>query len=468
MAGTYLEGTSKILSGVYTLIKAAIEYVALGARGTAAYPFTSNWGPTNTLKTVLYGSEFDRLYNAKGTALTASKISKHAFKGRPQRVLAYRMATGTAAKGTVTLKDATNANSLVLETLYPSDRSFVAVVKDALTVPGGKMVEITENSVLLYRCEGATAADLAAKLNYSDYVRVTATGAQLPVNSAGTAFAGGNNGSVVTVTEYTAFLNEIEADTKANAFSLDGITDESIIATVIEFTKRVRDEGFYVTYVRGGPLSWDTDPDTAHVASTASNWRGIVNVGNGCDGYTAADMAIFIAARVASVPLNRTLTDEVIDYVAVNKQLTPGERATAKENGTLVFTMEGKAVVIDEGVNTLTTPHNDEVKEMGKIRINNALDQIAHDLEVFGNEYKKTRSNTDPARETYAATVEDTYLKALAAMEVLQPGYYYRPDPQYHGKDAVFHPKPDEAFFYADLTPVDSMERIYQRITLHF
>jgi hypothetical protein len=53
-------------------------------------------------------------------------------------------------------------------------------------------------------------------------------------------------------------------------------------------------------------------------------------------------------------------------------------------------------------------------------------------------------------------------------MEVLQPGYFYRPDPDYHGKNPIYTPKIDEAFFYADLTPVDSMERIYQKIGVSF
>lgn len=467
MAGTYLEGTSKILSGVYTLMKAAIEYVALGARGTVAYPFTSNWGPVNQLKSVLYGAEFDKLYNAKGTALTAFKISAHAFKGKPQRVLAWRMATTAALKGTCSLAAATGA-ALVLETLYESDRAFVVVVKDSLNYTGGKMVEVTENSRLLARFDAPSLAELVTKINYSDYMRVKTQGTAFPTNTAGVSFTGGNNGSSITVEDYGDFMTAIEADGKANAFTFDAVTDESILATAEEFVKRVRSEGFYVTWVRGGPAGWDTARDAADTASTNCNHRGIVNVGNGCDGYTAAEMAIFIAARVASIALNRTVTDEVIDYNLVNKQPTPGERAVAKESGTLLFMMEGIAVLIDEGVNTLTSPTTDEVVEMGKIRINNALDQIAHDLEVFGNEYKKTRSNTSEARDTYATTVEDTYLKALVTLEVVQPGYYYRQDPQYHGKDAVFHPKPDEAFFYADITPVDSMERIYQKITLHF
>lgn len=469
MAGTYLEGTSKILSGVYTLIRAAIEYVALGARGTVAYPFTSNWGPINQLKTVLYGDEFNKLYNAKGTTLTASKITAHAWKGKPQRVLAWRMAVATAAKkGVCVLKAADDQMSLTLETLYESDRAFVAAVKDSLNYPGGKMIELTEGSRLLARFDAPNLEGLAVKIDYSDYLRVKEKGASLPANSAGTIFTGGNNGNSVTVDDYSAFMTVIEADGKANAFTFDAVTDEAILATAEEFTKRVRAEGFYVTWVRGGPVAWDTNRDAADQASINCNNRGIVNVGNGCDGYTAAEMAIFIAARVASIALNRTLTDEVVDYNDVNKQPTPGERVVAKENGTLLFMREGTAVIIDEGVNTLVNPMTDEVKEMGKIRINNALDQISHDLEVFGNEYKKTRSNTEAARETYASTVEDTYLKALVALEVVQPGYFYRPDPQYHGKDAVFHPKPDEAFFYADLTPVDSMERIYQKITLHF
>jgi hypothetical protein len=466
MAGTYLEGTSKVLSGVYTLIKAAVNAVSMGSRGIVAYPFTSNWGPVNKLEPVAFGGEFDKLYNAKGTSLTASKISNIAFKGKPQKVLCYRMATSAAVKGAATLNDSGAAVSLSLETLYPSDRSFTAVVKDGVTKAKG--IEITEGGVLLVKVEGDTVEELAAALNLTDFVRVTDQGSTLPENTAGVSFSGGDNGSEVTVTEYANFLTEVEADGQANTFAFDGVTDEALLTTAEEWVKRVRTEGTYIGFVRGGASNWDTDVDAANTKSKALNHRGILNVGNGADGYTAADMAIFVAARVASVALNRTLTDEVVDFNYVNKKLTPGQRIKAKEAGTIVFVNEGDAVVIDEGVNTLTSPGTDEVREMGKIRVNNALDQIAKDLERFGNEYKKTRSNTQEARETYAATVENTYLAGMEAQEVIQPGYFYRPDPQYHGKEAVFNPKIDEAFFYADLTPVDSMERIYQKINVNF
>jgi len=467
MAGTYLEGSSKVLSGVYSLIKAAVSAVSLGARGIVAYPFTADWGPINVLTVTAYGSEFDKLFNAAGSSLTSGKISKHAFKGKPQQLLAYRMATSAAAKGTCTLDDAEAADSIVMETLYPSARSFVAAVKAGSTA-GAVVIEITEGSVLLVSVEGSTVAALAAALNTSDYVRVTDTGDNMPAVTSGEAFAGGNNGSTVTEAEYTNFLTEIEADGTPNAFSFDAVEDEDILTLAETWVKRVRDEGMYITWARGGPLSWDNDMPSANAKSKALNWRGIINVGNGVDGYGAAEMAIFIAARVASIALNRTVTDEVIDYADVNKKLTPGQRIVAKQSGTLVFVKDGKSVLIDEGVGTLTAPHTDEVVEMGKIRVNNALDAVTKDLEAFGNEYKKSRSNTQEARITYAATVEDSYFRPLASLEVIKNDYFYIQDPEYHGKTAVFTPKIDEAFFFSGIWPVDSMERIYQKISVNF
>lgn len=462
MAGTYIEGSSKPLSGVYSLIVAALSRVAVSSRGIVAYPFTANWGPTNVLNPVLNGGEFKDIYNP-GTTLTAAKIYLHAYKGLPQQVLAYRMAASGALKGTCSL----GATAPVLETLYPSDRAFTAIVKDGTS--GGKVLEIVENGVKLFSCETTTVAELHAAILTSDYVRVKTVGTIMPVNAAGIAFTGGNNGSTVTATEYNAFLDVMEGDASANTFALDGVSDEAIIANASAWEQRVRQDGNYVTFVSGGPTAWDTDGGTlANVASVAFNYRGIVNVGNGCNGYTAAEMAIFVAARVASVALNRTLTDEVVPYATVNKKLKPGQRVTAKAKGTLVFVQDGDVILIDEGVNTLTTPPTGETIEFKKIRIYNAIDQITKDLEAFGVQYKKDLSNTDVARQIYAATVEETYLKGMANLEVIQEGYFYRPDEDYHGETAVFHPAIDEAFFFADVTPVDSMERIYQKIGVNF
>lgn len=467
MAGNYIEGISKVLSGVYTLIKSVISTITRGERGVAAYSFTSDWGPENVLTMNLQSNEFKALYNADKTALTAAKIYKHAYLGRPFKVLGFRMVTAAGALGTVVLNDAGAAMSLTITTLYKSARAFQAIVKDGTA--GGKIVQIVEGGNKLVEVEGLTVADLVAKLNATDYVRVTASGANVPANNAGAAFAGGNNGSVVTATEYGAFLDAIEADGTANTFALDAVTDETILTTAETFVKRVRPEGFYVTFVRGGPTGWDTTIADANTKSKALNYRGIVNVGNGCEGYVAAEMAIFVAARVASVGLNRTLTDEPVPYTSVNKKLKPSQRITCKEAGTMVFVQIGDVIMIDEGVNTLTTlVLEGETLEFGKIRVSNALDYISKDLEAFGDAYKRDKSNTTEAREIYASVVEREYLAPLAALEIIRTGFYYRPDPDYHGKDAIFTPKIDEAFFIADITPVDSMERIYQKIGVNF
>jgi len=468
MAGTYQEGTSKVLSGVYTLIQASISAVEMGGRGIIAYPFTSNWGPVKKLDTVIQKSEFKQKYNGAATDLSAKLVYELAFRAKPQRVLTYRMATDAAKKGTATLPGTDAGTSLVLETLYPSDRAFTAVVKNGLT--GGTIVEVLEGNVLLVKVEADTAQGLADKLNVSQYVRVTTVGTTVPAVTAGVTFTGGNNGSEVKALDYEAFLTAILSDGTANAFNLPGVTDEAILTMVETWLKLVREEGFYTTFVRGGASSWDADLSLANEKSREHNLRAIINVGNGADGYTSAEIATYIAARAGSVRLNRTLTDEVTDFKAVNvpEAVTPGERTKAKEAGTLVLVQKGNVVLIDEGVNTLTTPREGELKEFGKIRIANALDHIAKDLEAFGEEYKKDKSNTPEARETYAAAVENTYFRQLAGMEVLQQGYFYRPDPEYHGDGAIHKPKIDEAFFHADVTPVDSMERIYQKIGVSF
>lgn len=467
MAGNYIEGVSKVLSGVYTLIKAAVSSIGLGERGVVAYPFTADWGPVNKIVPIANGTEFNNTFNGANSPLTAKKIYEHGYKGRPQLVLAYRMASIDAKPATVALQDDSGQESIVLETIYPTNRRFTAIVRDSLN--GGKVIEIVENGVLRARVEGGTLAQLVQALNGTDYVKAVTTGSNLPTNTAGAEFIGGNNGGNVSNEAYQNFLEAVEGDGRANTIALDGRSDENLTTLFEQWTKRVREEGLYVTFVNGGPGNWDNNPDDANTKSKQLNHRAVINVGNGVDGYTAADMAIYVAARAASVALNRTLTDEPVNgYGEVNRRLTQGQRITAKQAGTLIFVQRGDVVLIDEGINTLTVPGNDETAEMGKIRVNNTLDQIARDLEAFGLEYKRSRSNTQEARETYAATIENDYLAGLAAMEVIQPGFFYRPDPQYHGQDAVFKPKIDEAFFHADITPVDSMERIYQKINVNF
>lgn len=466
MAGTYQKGISKILSGVYSRIVAAISAVQAGTRGIVAYPFTANWGPVNELVTCSLG-EFVNTYNAEtitGT-LTAGVIYAHAAKGKPQKLKCYRMASTDAKVAMAEISD----GGMVLQTLYPTTRPFVAVVKDGV-IEGTKTVSLIETGIELFAATSDNLADLVDQINASDYIRVKTPGSTLPQNNAGVAFANGSDGATVTAANYSQFLTAMEEDGNANSFSLDGVTDEAIITTVFNWLNRVRSEGFYVTFVRGGLKAWDTDYTLANAASIAANNRAVVNVGNGCDGYTSAEMAIYVAARVASVALNLTLTDETAPYTKVNKKLTITQRETCKQKGTLVFVMNGDFVEIDEAVNTLTSPTGDEVKEFGKIRVSNTLDYITRDLEAFGNEFKKTKSNTTEARQAYAAMVSDTYLRPLASPsnQIIKDDYFYRQDPEYHGDEAIYKPAIDEAFFDSSITPTDSMERIYQKLGVNF
>lgn len=355
----------------------------------------------------------------------------------------------------------------VFETLYPTTRPFTITVKEGVTEGTIKFI-LTEKGVELWSFTVASVEEFIQNVNSSEYIRVKAKAAALPEANAGVQFANGSNGEEVTVANYSTFLEELNADGTANAFSLDGVDDEAINAAVIAWLADVRQEGFYVTYVAGGPKSWDNDLDIANAKSLEYNQRPVINVGNGCDGYSAAEMAIFIAARVAAVALNSTLTDETVPYNAVNKRLKRPIREKAKLSGTLIFVAKGDTVEIDEAVNTLTSPKKPEVAEMGSIRVSSTLDYVVHDLEVFGEEYKKAKSNTESFRATYATTVEQNYLQPLVSQEILKEGAYYEPDPEYHGENAIYKPKANEAFFTGDITPNESPERIYQKLNTVF
>ena len=412
MAGLYTEGESKILSGVYSLILAISTSITSGGRGIVAYPFTADWGPVNELTTGNLRELRDN-YNAVGSSLSVGKIYTHASNGEPKKVLGYRMATAEAKVAAATV------DTWVFETVYPTTRPFVLVVKDGVE-DGSIKISLVENAVELTSFLVSDVDSLVTMVNASDYIRVKTKGTTLPKANAGVEFKGGNNGDAVTVTNYTAFLDEIEADGTANAKSRE------------------------------------------------INYRPVINVGNGCDGYTAAEMAIFVAARVAAVALNSSLTDETVPYQAVNVRLKRSIRERARKAGTLIFVAKGDTVEIDEAVNTLTSPKSGEVKEMGSIRVSSTIDYVVHDLELFGEEYKKAKSNTDSFRATYATTVQQQYLDPLVAQEILKEGASYEPDPDYYGENATKKAKANEAFFVGDITPNESPEKIYQKLSTVF
>lgn len=470
MSGTFTQGQHKDLSGVYSTIQAVREANEQGTRGIVTYPFTSNWGPVNTLTDVLRDTEFDVLFNGSKTALTAKRIYTHAFRGNPYIVMAYRMATASASVASITLQDGetTPATSLIIDTLYPTTRAFIARIIDTLS--GGKRIEFTENGSEIANVEGSTVPELVDAINATNYFRVRTSGENLPANNAGVTFSGGDNGDNVTAAEHLAYRTEVEADGRAKALALDSYADAAEVSTYVAWLARARANGAYITFVNGGPSSWETNQDVAHAESRDYNNRAIVNVAMGADGYSPAELALFVAARVASVPLNRSITDETIPYSKVNKKLTPDQRVAAKRAGTLILVQNGDTVEIDEGVNTFTVVNDPEKEreEFGKIRVSNTLDQITADTERFGAAYKKNKNNTDEARTAYGAAITTEYFGPLVTQEVLRPGATYAPDPEWHGKNAAYTPKIDEAYFASTIQPIDSMEKIYQKFSVSF
>lgn len=284
MAGLYTEGESKILSGVYSLILATSTAITSGGRGIVAYPFTADWGPVNTLVTGTLG-ELRDTFHAVDSKLSVGKVYTHAAKGEPKKVICYRMATAEAKVAAATV------GTWTFETVYPTTRPFMLVVKAGVE-EGSVKVSLVENAVELTSFLVSDVESLVTMVNASEYIRVKAAGEALPEENAGVAFANGKNGEAVTVQNYSDFLEELEADGTANAFSLDGVDNDAITATVIAWLKEVRQEGFYVSFVTGGPASWDFAIDTANAKSREINYRPVINVGNGCDGYAASEMAI--------------------------------------------------------------------------------------------------------------------------------------------------------------------------------
>lgn len=325
----------------------------LSERGVVALPLALNWGAdgVTTLTADDFYNRSDKILGYKYTA-DEMKGLREVFKNAT-KVLIYNLSVGgvKASNNYATAKYAgVRGNALKIAVTKTTDSQF-----KVQTLLDNKEVDVQTVSAI---------ADLVS----NDYVDFK-TDADLAEN-AGLALSGGTNGTT-TGDEWTTALSTLETYT----FNVLGAvtTDETVKATVINWTKRMRDEmGVKFQSV---------------VFNKASDYEGVINVVNKV-GETA-DIVYWVAGAQAGCAVNKSCTNKTYDgEYAIDVNYSQDELIDAINKGQFVFHRVGDEIRVLTDVNSLVTITEDKGEVFKSNQTIRVIDQIGNDIAaIFNNRF---------------------------------------------------------------------------------
>ena len=362
--GTYIK-QNKVLPGSYfQFISKAVATSELLGRGIVAMAFDMNWGvdgaifevnasdlQENCLKIFGYDYSADEMKNIRELFLHAKTL------------YAYKLTS-----------NGTKASNDFATALYSGVRG-----NDLKVVIQADVDEPTKFVVTLYL--GTTKVDeqivaSASELYANDFVEWKKD-AELVV-TAGTALAGGTNGTSDT-TAHQTFLNKVEAYPDVNAIGYLG-TEEATKALYVAFAKRMRDEvGIKLQAV---------------VYGYAGDSITCVNVKN------QVELVPWVTGVIAGTAVNRSATNMVYDgELVVNTDYTQKDLETAIKAGEFVLHQVGSEVHVLEDVNSMVTVSDEQgeiFKDNQTVRV---IDSIATSIaSVFASKYIGKVPNNESGR----------------------------------------------------------------------
>lgn len=466
--GTWSESDLPVRPGFYmNFIAAALAAIATGPRGIVAIPVKANWGPIKSIQEIISEKELNDLFNTETAApYTAYTCGRLALLGQPKLLLLYRLADANAAKATIALKDTAAADVLRLTTKYETERSFNVTTRDNL-------VDNTKQDLLLY--EGTTLlktityvkgnVDYAVTAINGDTQNKWLDAAKIAAGNgtiatvANQALTGGNDGTAAIASQdYIDAMTAFEARV-FNNFALDGATDAALQTSVKAWVQRLRSEGKKIVAFMGGTTADDADIATGNTRSTGFNYEGIVNVGVSgvLDGvtYSSAQVACYIAGLMGGQALKESLTYAKTVFDDVSPRLTNSQIISAINAGTLVLIHDGEKVIVEKGINTLTSLTVDQGSQWKKIKLIRIMDAIAMDTAKAGQDkYIGKVLNNEDGQVAVLNAIKN-YFETLSP-DLLAPDFVVEVDTE---KQATA--LSDQFFWKYSAKLIDSMEQIF-------
>lgn len=462
MAGTFILGETKVRPGAYFNIqKKGTNSAASVMNGVTAIIFKADFGPLNTAVELSAEDGYEKTF---GTGLTTDAI-KEAIAGGAKTIIACRVGNG-GTQGTIELSDADGEAALSITARYPGEKDFTVTVREKLSDSALKecifYAGTTEFEKLEFASgEGEVAAlvkALESSKNFKAEAKEGKGGAVLAAVSQ-SAFTPGTNPEVTTG-DYSNAFAEVEPY-EFNTICLD--TEDSEIHLLLQsFISRIFDAGSLTQAVVAEKHTVDLEKRIAHAASfNDEKMNYVLNAhvdeqGTEIDGYQTAAR---IAGMIGSVASNSSLTHTVISgFSELKEKLTNTEMIAAEKKGCIVLSYnKAKQVWIDNAINTLITPADNQDEGWKKIRrvktrfelirrINNTADDLIGKID---NDKNGRATAISQMQSVGDSMIEEGKLIACTVTE-----------------SSTYKADGDSAWFDIDVIDKDSMEHIY--LTFYF
>ncbi|MEK3722311.1 phage tail sheath family protein [Paenibacillus sp. FSL H8-0034] len=437
MAGGTWVTQNKVRPGTYiNIVGQGGTAGSVGDRGTVAMALSLSWGPSKSLLKINAGDDITTLL---GYDLTAPSVLlvKETLK-RAKTLLLYRLNAGTKAAVTTGTLTATakhggvrgNNLTVVIQTNVDDNAKF-----DVITLLAG--VEVNRQVV----------SNIAGLVS-NDWIVFSGSGTL--ATTAGAPLVSGADGTV-TNSDHTDFLATVELY-DFNTIAYTG-TASDLKALYTAFIKRLRDdEGKKVQLVLENYAT--------------AGFEGVVSVKNGVklsDGtlITAAQATAWVAAATAAAQMNQSLTyDNYDDAVDVGTRYTNAQIEAAILAGEFLFTPNQDKAKVEIDINTFTGFTPTKGKKFSKNRVIRVLDGIANDFKlIFDSFYGgKVDNNSDGRDLLWNEYI--TYLKTLQGLNALQNVDSATDVKIIQGAES------DSVYVEVAVQPVDSVEKVYMKVTV--
>lgn len=446
MGGTWNGVQNKVLPGVY------IDFTSdrglgltVSSRGTVAIAEAMSWGPVGTVQEIESGADMTA-YTGYPITAAQNRFLNEMLKGTnrtaaPNKILLYRLNGTGGEEATVT------TGTLTATAKYPGVRgNNITIVITELTEPEDNF---TVDTVVDGRIVDSQMAATANTLTENDWVTFSGTGAL--TSTVGAPLAGGVD-PVAAATNYTDFLTAIEPY-KFDVLIYDG-TDSTVRDAMVAFIKRIAEEnGVYAQLVASGL----TNPDSRFVVNVASG----VTLSDGT-ALTPQKVTWWAGGALAGAQYNESLTYATYpDAVDVSTKLTNSQMEQAITGGQFILFADNNVVKVVQDINSLVTYTTDITEPYHKNRVMRLLNTIANDLQTqFSDNYIGVVNNNDDGRMMFKKAIVG-YL-----LDLQQNGGIQNFDSE-NDVEVLAGEDIDAIVVNIGLYVVDSVEKIYVRITVH-